>query len=101
LIVPTVRSVLEPDEPLRLKSIVLDNAAPKSLRLFWRPLGKGEFQAIEAKPLGRGVYEFELTSPNEDFEYQIEAETQAGKKLRWPITAPERNQTVVTLTSAK
>jgi hypothetical protein len=101
LIVPTVRSVLEPDEPLRLKSIVLDNAAPKSLRLFWRPLGKGEFQAIEAKPLGRGVYEFELTSPNEDFEYRIEAETQAGKKLRWPITAPERNQTVVTLTSAK
>ena len=95
LIVPTKRTLLEKDEPLRLKVIVLDNRPAATAALRWRPLGRGEFRRIELTHVGRGVYRVSVPAPETDMEYYIEAETAGGESLRWPVTAPQRNQTVV------
>ncbi len=95
LIVPTLRTLLEEGETLNLKVIVLDNQPATSAGLYWRPLGRGEFQKQELTHVGRGVYTVTLLSLRNDIEYYITAETAEGKKMIWPVTAPEINQTVV------
>ena len=95
LIVPTLRTLLEQGEPLRLRVIVLDNVPARSAAIHWRPLGHGEFRKQDLTHLGRGVYGVSLESVQNDIEYYIAAETTGGKKLMWPATAPEVNQTVV------
>jgi len=95
LIVPTKRTILEKGESLRLKVIVLDNRPAATAGLRWRPLGRGEFRRIELTHVGRGVYRVCVPAPEADMEYYIEAETAGGESLRWPVTAPQRNQTVV------
>ncbi len=100
LIVPTVRSIVNKGELLNLKITVLDNAPPNDAGLFWRKLGEGKFQKIGLKPLARAVYSATLPDTDEDFEYYISAETAAGRKLIWPATAPEQNQTVIVLSPA-
>ena len=95
LIVPTKRTVLEKGESLRLKVIVLDNRPVASAALRWRPLGRGEFRRIQLTHVGRGVYRVSVPAPQADIEYYIDAGTAGGESLRWPVTAPQRNQTVV------
>jgi hypothetical protein len=95
LIVPTVRTLLTPDEALRLKIIVLDNQPARSATVLWRPLGAGPFRAMPLQHIARAVYHVELPSPGEDFEYRIEATTADGTDLTWPAAAPEINQTVL------
>ena len=97
LIVPTVRTLLGKGEDLQLKVIVLDNQSPKSAVFHWRPLGTGQFQTIPLRHVARAVCQVELRSPAEDFEYRIEATTANGSNLTWPASAPEINQTVVTM----
>jgi hypothetical protein len=65
--------------------------------LHWRPLGTGQFQTIPLQHVARAVYQVELPSPGEDFEYRIEATMADGSNLTWPASAPEINQTVVTM----
>ena len=49
-------------------------------------------------PLLRAVWRGELPPAGEDtVEYYIEAKTAGGETLRWPVTAPELNQTVVVM----
>jgi hypothetical protein len=95
IIVPTVRRLLDPGEPLRLKVIVLDNRPARSAAILWRPLGAGPLRTMPMKHVARAVYHVELPSPGEDFEYRVEATTADGIKLAWPATAPEINETVV------
>ena len=95
MIVPTVRTEAAAGEALKIKVIVLDNKPAKSAALYWRPLGKGPFQRIEVKHLARAVYQATLPPATEDFEYYIQAQTEDGKDLAWPATAPRLNQTVV------
>ena len=95
LIVPTLRTLLEQGEPLRLRVIVLDNQPASLAALYWRPLGQGEFRKQDLTHMARGVYLVTLESVQNDIEYYITAETTGGKKLVWPATAPEMNQTVV------
>jgi hypothetical protein len=95
LIVPTVRSVAKRGEPLKLKIIALDQQPVKSVVVKLRPLGKGDWRILPAQHLARGVWTATLPAATEDFEYQVEAETADGKKLAWPATAPQLNQTVV------
>jgi hypothetical protein len=85
----------EEGEALRLKVIILDNQPARSAALYWRPLGRGEFRKHDLTHVARGVYQGTLESVQNDIEYYIAAETAEGKKLIWPITAPEVNQTVV------
>jgi hypothetical protein len=90
-----VRTLLAPGEVLRLTVIVLDNRPAQSAAVLWRPLGDGEFRAAPLRHAGRAVYQAELPSPGEDFEYRIEATTVGGSRLKWPAAAPQINQTVL------
>jgi hypothetical protein len=95
LTVLTVRSSIAKGETLRLPIIALDKTQVKSVVVKIRPLGKGDWQTLAAKHLGRAVWQATLPAATDDFEYQVEAETANGKKLAWPPTAPQMNQTVV------
>ena len=94
LILPTVLTQREQGEPLRLKVIALDSATPQSVVCHWRRLGKGAFECVTAKPLGRAV--FTMTIPaDSDIEYYFKIQMASGQTLVWPATAPGMNQTVV------
>ena len=97
LIVPCVRSVLEKGETLTLKLIAIDQQPVNSVSVRVRSLGKGAWQTVAAKQVARAVWHAQLTGFTDDFEYFAEAQTQGGQTLRWPATAPELNQTVVTM----
>jgi hypothetical protein len=93
LIVPTVRSVVNKGEVLRLRIIALAQEPVKSVTVHVRPLGKGEWKALPAAHTARAVYEAKFPAAHEDFEYYITG----GEKLLWPATAPQINQTVVVI----
>jgi hypothetical protein len=95
IIVPTVRTEVTADESLQLRLIVMDNKPAKSIALYWRPMGSGQFQRAEVNHLGRAVYQAALPPATEDFEYYIEAQTAEGSTLVWPAAAPKISQTVV------
>jgi hypothetical protein len=90
-----VRTLLAPDEILRLKVIVLDNRPAESATVLWRPLGSGPFRAAPLRHVARAVYQVDLTASGGDFEYRIEATTAEGINLKWPAAAPTIHQTVV------
>jgi hypothetical protein len=97
LIVPTVRTSVAEGETLNLKVIVLAKAPPSETALYWRPLAMGEFGRIPLTHVARGVYTVELpdrASGVPAFEYYIEARAD-DQTLRFPVTAPSLNQTVV------
>jgi hypothetical protein len=95
LIVPTVRTGILSGESLTIKAIVL-GIVPKEVVLYWRPLGAGEFKQVPMQRLPRGGYVATLPAAQmkEDFEYYIESKD-AKTVLKFPATAPDRNQTVV------
>lgn len=95
IIVPTVRTQVQAGELLHLKVIVLDNEPAKSAALDRRRLGRGGFEKVNLQHLGRAVYAVALPAAREDIEYDISARTASGRKLVWPASAPEQNQTVV------
>jgi len=64
-------------------------------------LGKGPFQAVELRHLGRAVYTVALASPGVDFEYYIQARTASGQAITWPAQSPEINQTIVVWKNSK
>jgi len=98
IIVPTQRSQVKVGEQLTIKVILLDNEHLDSAVLNWRPLGQGEYKEIHLKHKARAVYSIILPPAEGDgIEYYIEAIMAGEKKLKWPATAPELNQTVVVL----
>ena len=113
LIVPTVRSLLESGEPLRLRAMVLRSSAERTADatrsaaeaqadpapvLCWRPLGAGEYLRVPMQHLARGVYQSSLPAEKitGDIEYYIEVSVD-GSKLYFPPTAPAIAQTVVVI----
>jgi len=101
LIVPTVRTSLVLGEDLRLKVIVVGRASAPVL--YWRPLGKGEFETIPVEHVARGVYKTRIPAgriAGNDFEYYVQ--TGAGANaIHFPATAPAMNQTVVVVRETK
>jgi hypothetical protein len=98
LIVPTLRSSYLPGEPLQLKVIVLASQPPARAHLYWRPLGRGRFAPVPLRHVARGVYQVQFppeATAGEDLEYYLEVRTREGQRLRFPVTAPALNQTVV------
>jgi len=57
-------------------------------------MGDGAWRTVEASH-GPGRLASALPPAAADFEYAIEAQTASAETLRWPVTAPELNQTVV------
>jgi len=99
IFVPVVRTCLMAGEALNLQATVL-GASPREVVLHWRPLGSGDFTRLPLKHVARGVYAVTLSGDAVagDLEYYVAAETGSGNTLRFPVTAPELNQTVVVVT---
>ena len=95
VIVPTVRSEIKSGESLHLTVILLGIKSPG--RLFWRPLGQGNFTGLSLTLKGRSVYEVTLPAmptTSTAFEYYIEAGA-GDSVVRFPATAPALNQSVI------
>ncbi len=96
ILVPTRRSQVGEGESLRLKVIVLSSHPPERAELWWRPLGRGEFQSMALEHRARGVYAATLSpARGVALEYFVEVETREVEIVRWPATAPRSNQTAV------
>jgi hypothetical protein len=95
LSVPTVRTVIQPGEGLALRILVIASQPARTVEVKSRALGTGAWKALRASNEGRAVWQARLPESLDDFEYSIEAELADGTHLRWPVTAPELNQTVV------
>jgi hypothetical protein len=95
LIVPTVRTGILAGESLALKAIVL-GIKPADVAVYRRPLGTSKFQRAAMRRLPRGGFVATLPAAEmtNDIEYYIEAKNGADT-LKFPATAPARNQTVV------
>lgn len=98
IIVPTKRTLLETNEDLNVKVMVLSQSKVKSVTLYWKPLGKGgSYQTIEARHVARGVYNAVIPAAGingQDFEYYVQAGLES-ETLKYPVTAPALNQSVV------
>jgi len=92
LIVPTLRTSLERDEPLRLEALVLGES--ESVQLVWRPLGSGSWKSRPFERVARGVLRVTLPPPTEDLEYVVQAVT-GGGLLSVPAAGTEVPHTVV------
>jgi hypothetical protein len=95
IVVPTVRTQIEPGESLNLKVILLDDQPVKTAALLWRKLGRGGFTKVNLRHISRAVYSVTLPEAKGDFEYYIEAGLANGNEMNWPATAPALNQTVI------
>jgi hypothetical protein len=101
IIVPTTRTSLAANEALKLKVIILAEAAPRAATLCWRKLGERRFAKLPLKLVARGVYTVQLPAgAKDDFEYYIQADPERGKPVYFPATAPKLNQTVVVCSPA-
>jgi hypothetical protein len=98
MFVPVVRTSLEKDEGLNLKVIVLGDRVKKG-SLYYREMGSGKFKAIDIKHINRGVHQVRIAGKKlkdiNTVEYYLDVEIFGGEKLRWPVTSPEINQTVI------
>ncbi len=94
IIVPDVRSLVEPGEKLVMPVILLGRS---SGILYWRQLGRGKFKRAPLGHIARSVYqaEFPAFSGNVTaIEWYIQSGDGADKLL-FPPTAPGLNQTFV------
>jgi hypothetical protein len=98
VIVPTVRTSVNPGEALELKVLVLSEAPPKEGAVHWRVLGQGGFNRVPLTSVARGVYSARLGAAHasqEALEYYVEVQSRDGHAVHFPATAPKLNQTVV------
>ena len=98
VIVPTQRGLLRTGEAFELKVILLDKAPAQSATLCWRAMGAKTFNRHAMQVLGRQTYVARLSkneTASKDLEYYAEMTAADGKKMNWPVTAPEVNQTVI------
>jgi len=80
--------------PLELRAFVLSAAPCAGVTLRWRPLGAGAFRSVAAAHRARQAYRVNLPEqPAGAVEYYLEAALDGGAAVRWPATAPARNQT--------
>ena len=90
--VAPVQSLVGTGKPLDLTVILMEN--PTSATLRYRPMGTGDYTEIPLTHVARGVYEATIPPQPGDFEYYIEAQTPTAE-VRFPVSAPTTNQTVV------
>jgi hypothetical protein len=100
IFIPAYRSLLEQNEDLELKIIILSRDKATKARLHWRAMGNGKYKDVEIKNLSRAVYSAKIPASaikGCDIEYYITASMPLGKTLVYPPTAPEINNTVVVI----
>jgi len=96
VIVPTLRTSLAANEPLKLKVLILSEQPPRAAALYWRTMGERRFASLPLTHVVRGVYSVGLPAhARGDFEYYLKVEPDHGPPVCFPATAPKLNQTVV------
>jgi hypothetical protein len=95
LFTPTARCSAAPGEVLKIKRIAMDRQPVGGVTVRWRRLGQGAWNALPAEHLARAVWCATLPAATDDIEWYAEAAATDGQPLRWPVTAPAINQTVV------
>jgi hypothetical protein len=91
---------LTPGEDLRLKVIMMGTKRLGGGTLHWRPLGQGEFETLPLERVARSIYSARLSAARiagRDIEYYVQASL-GTDTMRFPVTAPGLNQTVVMMT---
>ena len=90
--VAPARTSVREGEPLPITATVLGvDAVP---RVHLRLLGKTQFEELAMRQVAEAVYTLEVPPQAGDFEYHVSV-TGGGESLVWPVTAPERNHTVI------
>ncbi len=90
--VAPARTSLREGESLSITATVLGaDAAP---RVYLREMGESRVRELPMRQAAGAIYTVELPAQPGDFEYHVAVEA-AGEELRWPVTAPERNHTVI------
>ncbi|MDR3692375.1 MAG: malectin domain-containing carbohydrate-binding protein [Fimbriimonas sp.] len=98
LTVTTLRSLLEPGESLTIPILLQYGASDPVVTVHWRMLGKGDFHAVTAVHLGRGVYRATVPPVTGiGLEYYVTAPDRNGHPLTFPATAPMLNQTAIVM----
>jgi len=82
IIVPAARTSFQPAEPFSLRILVLAQAVPRSVTVYWRKMGRGLWQTIKAEHVARGVYRARFPM-------------EASRAVLWPETAPAIPHTLV------
>jgi hypothetical protein len=98
LVVTTRRTLLQPDEDLRVKAAVLARENASGCVMKWRALGRGAWQLLPLEKAGRQTWTATLAAADiheGGVEYYLEAEIPGTGLKRWPVTAPELFHTVV------
>jgi hypothetical protein len=96
LFVSASRTQRKAGEPQEIRAFVLSRAACTGVNLYWRSLGKGRFRKVAATHHTRRAYRVDLPARSSGtVEYYLEAALDNGHKVRWPVTAPVLNQTVI------
>jgi hypothetical protein len=95
IFVREVRTAIAAGDTLKLTVVVM-GPSPESPKLYWRPLGTGDFASIPLTHVARGVYTATLPAEavKDDFEYYTEA-TVGGRTIQFPPTGAALPQTVV------
>jgi hypothetical protein len=96
IFVPTIRTDLMSGEGFELK-VIIPGKIVKQPYFFWKSFFQTDFEKIPLTHLNRAVYSIKIPAERikEDFEYYIQADSEDGKRMLFPVTAPETNQTVV------
>jgi hypothetical protein len=96
IIVPEIRTTINRGEDFSMQLIVTEDS-PAKADLKYRTLGKKTYQTVALQSVGRKVYQVNIPANQltDDFEYYIEVTKPASETLRFPVTAPGMNQTVV------
>ena len=90
--VAPARTSVREGEPLSITATVLGvDAAP---RVYLRPLGETRYRELPMERVAEAVYTVDVPPHSEDVEYHVAVGTGSGT-LRWPVTAPDRNHTVI------
>jgi hypothetical protein len=83
-------------EPQEIRAFVLSSAKCSGVNLYWRSLGTGSFNKLAATHRSRQAYRVALPAKSQaTLEYYLEATLEDGQAVRWPVTAPSINQTVI------
>jgi hypothetical protein len=94
IIIPAVRTMLRPTEPLNLKVIILSRGQPDVATLNWREMGIGKFRELPLRRVARGVYQVSCPGSDKDLEYYVKVQVNK-EEIYFPSTAPLLTQTVV------
>jgi hypothetical protein len=90
--VAPARTSLREGESLSLTATVLGTGAAP--RVYLREMGESRFREFSMRQVAEAVYTVEVPAQSGDFEYYVAVES-ACEELRWPVTAPDRNHTVI------